>query len=211
MEKQFLSIAFGWLLGLLSSIIIEYAKSRRRKHEVVSALKVELEDLRFRLAVSSLQIAQTRGLLNQEFLVWIKPIVETYTGNEPHSSIRKAVESLATLDDQNLARLVKQVQVSDGVGLSLKTFHASFLETHLADISKMPLSTQRKIHEFRNHLNMLNQEIAKADDYQKMTFNKSFGDENIRRLHDEVNSKYVFVQERSKIAATFIGSILSEI
>ena len=61
--NQVLYILLGWVLGLFSPLIVEYFRSHVRKREFVRALKVELEELQHRLAVSSLSLLQSYGEL----------------------------------------------------------------------------------------------------------------------------------------------------
>ena len=99
----------------------------------------------------------------------------------------------------------------DGAGSSLKVYQAKFPESHLADVANMPVSVQRKVHEFRNQLDLLNQEIPKIDELMKMTFNSSISERNYQIVTDELKRKYLIVQEASKLTADKVAEILPDL
>jgi hypothetical protein len=162
---QIFYILFGWFLGLLGPTIVDYFRSVARTREICSGLRVELEDLQFRFAMSSFLLLQRRGELTTKFVAWFKSMLDKYSGNEPIEVSRKAISQLAAADEKTLEAIASQLRSKEGTGLGLKTFQAGFLESHLQDISKLKTATQRKLHEFRNHLAILNQDISKANQY----------------------------------------------
>jgi hypothetical protein len=210
--KEISYLVLGWVLGLIGPPIVDTIKSFLRKREITAALRVELEDLQYRLAISSMLLTLRYGHFDKSFLVWISPIVEKYAGNEPNVAIRDLVKRLLTIDDEaELSQAARIFHAEEGMGSSLKTFQAKFLESHLVEIAKLPVSIQRKIHEFRNQLDTLNQEIAKTEGYIKMTFDGSLSAENYRRVNEELTNKYRFAQDRCRLAADKISAILSDI
>src|SRR5208337_611557 len=92
-------ILFGWLLGLFSPLIVEFFKSRLHTREFVAALKVELENLQFRLAISSLNLLQSHVGLDRDFAIWVSKIVDRYSGDEPTDGIRKFLRKFLGADD----------------------------------------------------------------------------------------------------------------
>jgi uncharacterized protein YfkK (UPF0435 family) len=120
------------------------------------------------------------------------------------------INQLAVANEETIGALADKMRAKEGVGSSLKTFQASFLESHLAEISGYSVPLQRKIHEFRNQLAILNQDILKANDYMKMTFNPSVGDNNLGIIRSELKNTYNYIQSRTQIAADKVKSICSE-
>jgi hypothetical protein len=200
-------IFFGWFLGLASPMIVEAVKAFLGRRELVRALRVELEDLQYRLAIASFQLLQTHGHLDKNFLKWLQPIVDRYTGDEPSQSIRMAVSKLIEADEHEFNAIIVPLRGKEAVGSSLKLFQANFLEAHVGEISKLPVSVQRRIHEFRNQLHILNQDIHKSDEYLKMTF--TVQGENHRRVADNLSGIYNLVQNRCRIVADKIETVLS--
>src|SRR5262245_774118 len=100
-------ILFGWVLGLISPSIVDLIKSYFRRREIKDALRIELEDLQFRLAISSFLLLQRYGELTKDFLIWIQPILEKYSGDEPHQNARQIVRQLITADEQELTKVAE--------------------------------------------------------------------------------------------------------
>jgi len=208
--KEIALIIFGWLLGLVSPIILEGFKDRRRLKSFSSSLKVELEDLQYRMAISSFYLVQKHGRLTSEIADWLKPILDRYSGDEKSDGIRAWVEKISALEDHELSEITKQARADENKGSVLVTFQASFLESHLAEISNLPISYQRKIHEFRNQLAILNQHVLRANKYFDMTFSSSLSEENEAIVRAELGKQYIVIQEREKYITEKIQSILAE-
>jgi hypothetical protein len=201
-------LLIGWVLGLIGPLIVDAFKISRRRKEVAAALRVELEELRYRLAVSSFLLISNQGRLNKDFLTWVAPIIENYRGNEPNEAAAKFVKQLVTLEEAQIDELARQKQSNEAIASRLKTQRASFLESHLAEIAKMPISTQRKIHEFRNQLQQVNEEIPKIDSLYMLTFNSSLSERNYEIVKHEVRNRTAFVQQKYRLAADKISAIL---
>lgn len=208
--KEIALIIFGWLLGLASPIIVEKMKDRQHLKSVTAALRVELEDLQYRLAICSLSLLQRHGSVDSDFLSWVKPLIERYTGNEPTEAIRNLIAHLSAANEQERETAEAFFRAKPGMASSVKTLEASFLESHLKDVSRMPVSLQRKIHEFRNQFTILNQEIKLLEPRILMTFNSSLAEGNFNRLNTEIDNRINFIQQRSRYAAERIEIILSE-
>jgi hypothetical protein len=209
--NQFVYIAFGWLLGLVSPVIVESIKSKFRSREVIKAIRVELEDVQFRLAVTSFLLIQNYGNLNREFLLWIQRIVDKYRGNEPSDNLKNLIARFVATDDSLLSHLAAQFKAKEGVGSNLKTYRVSFLEMHLADVANLSVPAQRRIHEFRNQLDILNQEIQRAIEYMRMTFNSSLSEENHQIVKVDLEKGYLNIQSRCKAICDRIDAVLEEI
>jgi len=207
--EQILYILFGWFLGLLSPTIVDKIKSKYSKKQFFRALCAESHDLQYRVALASFLLGRWYGNLDKEYLLWIKPIIENYKGNEPNKSVAKLIDSLLNAEEKEFQELINHMRAEEGVGLSLKTFSTSFLELNIGSISKLPIDLQAKIHEFRNQLNTLNQEIIKANDYLTMTFDSSVTVENHKRIKASLISKYVDIQRMCKIVVEKLEAVLS--
>src|SRR3990170_5337161 len=74
--EKILFLFLGWLLGLLSPIVVDAIRRRREIKEVKNALLSELGDLQFRLANTVWLTSIRAGQYNRSFLDWFKPIIE---------------------------------------------------------------------------------------------------------------------------------------
>lgn len=206
--EQILYVFFGWLLGLLGPTIVDKIKSEYSRKQFFSALCAEFYDLQFRVAIVSFMLGQKYGNLDKEYLSWILPIIKNHKGNEPNESLATLIDSLLVADEKEFRAYIYHMRAKEGVGLSLKTFYASFLESNIGLISKLPIDTQTKIHEFRNQLNNLNQEIVKADNYLTMTFDSSITNDNHERISADITRKYIDIQGMCRRVAEKLDAVL---
>jgi hypothetical protein len=104
------------------------------------------------------------------------------------------VESLLSGSEDQLVAISQHMRAEEGMALSLKHFSANLIESNLAAIHSFPAEFQLRIHEFRNHLSVLNQEIDRAIESHRMTFDSSMSSENHKRLIGDLNAKYNVIQ-----------------
>jgi hypothetical protein len=71
------------------------------------------------------------------------------------------------------------------------------------------VTAQRKIFEFRNQLDILNEEIEAAMQYHQMTFDASLSELNHQRVTEELYTRYGHVQTRAKITVDKVEAILA--
>lgn len=211
MKQQMVKLAYlvlGWMLGLLSPLILDKIKARRERRELAVAIRAEAEDLQYRLACVSFLLAQHCGAVSRDYLLWLRPKLAKYKGREPVESGSKFVEALLKASEDELLAMVNSMKAEEGVGLSLKLFQASLIESSLARLPKFPADYQSRIHEFRNQLNALSQEIERALERQRMTFDSSLGEQNLQRLRTDVEAKYRFIQGMSVRVADRLQAII---
>lgn len=188
------SLLLGWLLGLLSPTIVDAIRAKYLRRDLARAIRSEAEDLQYRVAIASFHLIQKYGRLSREYLVWLKPKLLRYEGNEPVESIRKLVEQLQVASDDQLLAVAAHMRAEEGTGLSFKSYSASLIESSLGSLLHFPPEYQRRIHEFRNQLSILNQEMDHANEVLRMTYDSSISDENQIRLRDDLIFKYQTIQ-----------------
>lgn len=191
--EQALYILFGWFLGLISPVIIDEIKLKKSKKRFFKALCSEAHDLQFRVALIGFLLAQNYVKLDREYLLWIRPIFENYKGNEPHETGITFIDKLLELEEKQFQLHVDYFLQNEDIGLSLKTYSVSFLETNIGLISEFPIDLQVKIHEFRTHLSLLNQQSLNANESFKMTFDSSMTDENHTRIKSDLIKQYIVI------------------
>lgn len=201
-------LLLGWLLGLLSPRIIDAIKAKYEKRELASAIRSEAEDLQYRVAITSFLLAQRYGDVSRDYLIWLKPKLFQYKGNEPVEAVRKFVEELLKADEGHLLAVAEHLRAEEGVGLSLKRFNASLIESSLGTLRNFPVEYQRKIHEFRNQLSVLNQEVERALESQRMTFDSSISEQNHDRLTADLMEKYKIIQGMCMRVSDRIQSVI---
>lgn len=187
-----LLIVVGWLFGLLSPIITNYNSRIRNNTEILSALRVEMDELKFRLAASCYRINIHLGAVNRELLEWIEPILSNYTGINPSKLILDSIRSQLQLSDEQIANFVDTTKADSEIGLSLKKYNIPLLETNYSHVPGFSNSMQNKLIELRTNINMLNEEVDQARYYFNLTFKHELSDNN--RDIVSINLKNTYTQ-----------------
>jgi DnaJ-domain-containing protein 1 len=192
--NEVLYIVLGWLFGLLSPRIIDSIKAHYDRRNLAAAIRSEAEDLQYRAAATSFLLVQRFGEVTDEYLTWISPKLHAYAGNEPIEAVRRFVASLLEAPAEQRLALATRMRAQAGEGVSLKNFSASLIDSSLPSLAEFPVDYQKRVHEFRSQLAVLNQEIDRAKESLKMTFDSSMSNENHDRLVSDLNSKYRFIE-----------------
>lgn len=107
-------------------------------------------------------MAQKFGALDRDYLTSIKPILAGYKGGEKPESIIKFIDSMLAASDEEFEAMAAHLRAEDGVGLSLKNHTTILIDSNAVRISQLPIELQSIIYEFKNSLNIYNQEVSVA-------------------------------------------------
>jgi hypothetical protein len=118
--EKILLVFAGWILGLLSPIIVDLIKRQQERQEIQTALTTELQELQFRLLAMVYLIAHEKGVYDRKLLKWIQSTMVNYTGIHRDTTLLNEVESLLKLTHQELSTVAALARKKDDGGLSLK-------------------------------------------------------------------------------------------
>lgn len=139
-------------------------------------------------------LAQRFGDLDRDFLNQTKSILDNYDGGEKPQSIITFIESMLGLTDEELAAMAARLRAEEGVGLSLKSHTTILIDSNAVQISEFPIELQSKVYEFKNALNIYNQEVEIAKSGLYRTYDSTLTDINHQRLGDGLAAKYADLQ-----------------
>lgn len=205
---EILYLLLGWLLGLLSPRIIDAIQEQYHKKGLATAFRSEARDLQYRIACASYMLARHCGSFNRDYLAWLKSKLDQYTGNEPTELVGEFIENILTESDEKLIVLAQQSRAADGVGLSLKLYKASFIENNIATLVNFSSDFQVCIHEFLNHLSILNQQIQRAANLHQMTFDSSIKSECHPIIKSDLEKEYEIIQRMCILVCNKLQQII---
>jgi len=157
MLYQILFLVIGWLLGLLSPIIVDLFTKKRRLAEVERGLLVELGELKFSLASTTLAVAGAIGAWDREYLTWLKAAFESYRGarDEDRKPLLATVTGLLELDDQQLAAAGRSMGAP--ISPALRKHHLPYLESRLDYLAGLGPDAQRQLLEIQAQAGVINE------------------------------------------------------
>lgn len=207
--EKILFLFLGWLLGLLSPIIVDAIRRRREIKEVKNALLSELGDLQFRLANTVWLTSIRTGQYNRSFLAWFKPIIERNCHLHRLDNVIKNTESNLAMSDERLAELARQFLASESeTAMGLKTHHAPFLDSKLGQLGSFSVEFQSLLLEIHSRLAILNEEIDQYRFYFQQTFSSSISEGNHKLIKQNINGNYIAVHGQARIICDFIDRAL---
>ena len=162
-------LLIGWSLGLFSPLITERIQERRRKPELKRSLLVELYGVRYTAAqVAYLSISGTGGA-DRALINWIMPIVSDYNGPLALPTLPEDLKKLAQLSDHEIQQVGRNAE-EKFQGLKYKKFSLPFLDAQLGSLSMFSPEFQQHILEIRARVDILNEEMDRAQFYHDKSF-----------------------------------------
>lgn len=204
------SLILGWLLGLLSPLIVEHIRSKKHISALAQAIKDEAAELEFRFALTAFLILQHKGEFDAEFLKWMSLVLDRYEGNEPVEVPKRAVKSLQDANETQRTQIIQAMAAQPGVGIGLKTFSLSLMNSLIGQTHDFPLPFQRRIHELRNQVHNLNEEVLEARHSHRKTFDESISESNHKRLVEDLHAKHKFIFTMMVRAAKMARALVEE-
>lgn len=87
---------------------------------------------------------------------------------------------------------------------------SSYLDTQLHLLSAYAPATQQKLLGIRAQVEFMNEQIAEASHYPRMTFDPSLTDENRRRVEANIDSLLAVIADRAKDTADEMGALIDK-
>jgi len=201
-----LFLVLGWLLGLLSPVIFDLFTKKRRLAELQRGLLVELGEMRFSLASTTLAVAGAIGAWDREYLSWLKAALESYRGarDEDRKPLLATATGLLELDDQQLAAAGRSIGAP--VSPALRKHHLPYLESQLGQVAALGPDAQRQLLEIQAQTGVINELL---DDI-RFCLGKSFDSlpPSTRQAIDaSLQNSYRAVLHASRNAADLIGKL----
>ncbi len=210
MVRQLNEVAFlilGWLLGLLSPLLVERIHNERRRKDIQNGIMAELIDVKFRMASVVYITAMRFGQYDRELVNWLIPIVKEYQGNNPKENLLRLLEKHAALDDKNLSEVIEYGKADPGAGLSVKKYKLPYLEAKVGELSLFRQEFQRLALEILANLQLFNEEIDEARFYFKLTYDSGVSEENHARACGGSDQCYKNLGDSPKILIARITSL----
>jgi hypothetical protein len=202
--QSILFLLLGWLFGLLSPIIIDEIRRRRSLKQAKIAILSELTEVHFKLASTAYIIAKSFGKWDRKFLIWLKAIMDSYTGQYADQGINKHINELLALSDKELAKTAKLAKAHAFKALALKEFQTPVLDTQIRTLSMFSSDLQNLLIEIKAQVGLLNQHIELSHFYFQKTFDSGLSPLNYKIIDKNLKDAYIQACEKIKDIADLI-------
>lgn len=202
------SALLGWLLGMLSPVIVSRIQRKYTKKDLYLGITNELRSVRYRLVCTAHLLCSEYGNYDKDFLRWCIANIEGSEQEEGSKEVIKMLKQHLDLHDTEFVVLVEALRAKAGVGKSLKKTDIAFSEMHLTELSLFRIKFQSLLFELKAILSHYNDEVEKAEKYHLMTFDDSLSSENHQIVKTQVIDKYEIISKISIRSVDKITEIL---
>ncbi|MBI5471861.1 MAG: hypothetical protein HY961_05900 [Ignavibacteriae bacterium] len=151
-------VLLGWLLGLLSPLIVDTIRKRIEVSEICTALREELSELRYQLALLVYLIDNHFGKFDRSNLEWFKSAIQSYKGVHEVEIFRSAVEKFLKLSDEQLTTLAADGKAPPEKTLSLKKYSVPLVDAKITSLYSLDPKTLGHLLELKRSISLLNEE-----------------------------------------------------
>src|SRR5215469_15541054 len=183
-----LMLVVGWLLGLVAPLVSDrITEGRQTRKELIPGVRSDLIELQFKLGFLRYCLAIRFGTYNEEFLKWLKPIVDDYNRIYPDEKVFTEIDERLKMTDAQLTTLAQALQDdASKAGISLRKYDTAFIESQLDKLGRLDVETHRLILVIRARLGYLNEMVDEARVYFRLTF-ENISDKNHEQIVDNIN------------------------
>ncbi|MFX0090795.1 MAG: hypothetical protein ACFFBD_03445 [Candidatus Hodarchaeota archaeon] len=207
---EILYILFGWLLGLLSPLIVDLVKKHYKKNEIRAGIIAELDEIRARLIGAAFLLTPRYGTYDRDFINWMLPIIRDYSGTYFSQEVIERFEAISRYDDNQFqAWALTQRREAETRGMNLKTYSSPYIDSTIHSLSSFNAEFQKRLMEIKSQIKILNEEVETSTYYFRMTFDGSLTDENQRIIRENLSSNYTNICGTYRRLADKIGDFIS--
>ncbi len=211
---NFVYLMAGWILGLFSPIIIDHIKKKRELDEIKQGLKVELDEIRYRLVGTVYLLASVYGPYDKELIEWLYSELKQYSGTYTKDNQLKVLKSFLELDNQQLANIQQHKRIEKRESkrdYQLKIYSLPFFDSKISSIPLLDIKLQNSIIQIRSQINLLNQEIEQSQFYFKLTFDSNLEDKNFEIITNNMEEIYRNICSKSRRITNSISDLIPQI
>lgn len=202
------AILLGWLLGLLSPIIVDRIRTRYREKEVKEGIFTELRDLRLRMAAAAYRFESRFGSFDRKLLNWVISIFEKYKGIPEADRLLESMKKYSVLDDKTLQEIGEHQKAKPGDALGVKKYRIPYLDSNIGELGIFDEPSRAALLDIRAQLDLFNEDIDEARLYHKMTFDLSDSETNHAIACQSLENCYRNLAQKARHIVDRIGKVL---
>jgi hypothetical protein len=186
------SIMLGWLLGMLSPVIVSRITRHYKKNDLHEGILAEVNNVKTRVVFTAHLLCQAYGEYDRDFVRWCLENVDSKNGK--YTTVIDDYKIQLDYTDEQFIAYRESKKLANSVGQSIKKFYLSFTDLHLTDISLFTNEFQLALFELRSRIELLNSEIDLSEKYFFMTFSSDLTEINHALIQRDLIAKYIIIQ-----------------
>ncbi len=158
------------------------------------------------MALFSYRLRHSTGLLTDEFLGWLEPRLQRYTGPQPKEGVLELIPILRQIPEGERYCFMHPTG-RDGKAVGLLEYSLPLLTAHIGEISISPMSFQYAVLQIEDQLAMFNQRVVFLQRQFERSFDASLSSESYQSLESNLSQGYRDLAESSKAISEMISKI----
>ena len=210
--KEYIPIAFGWSLGIASSLLIYWFGRFRKRRDFKNGLKTELIENLPRMTSSVLSLRTKLGTINHEHLNWIRNSLIKYYSPEKIVELFPTINELLRQTPDALEKASDGLKfLSEGKGKELRKFNLVFLENHLDKILLLYIDSQKLIYNIQFRIDVVNQAVDRYFFYFDKTLDPEIFKVNQNSLNENMNASYEMISKTLFLVTNDVITLLEKL
>ena len=191
-----LYVALGWVLGIMSTVVVDLIRREHRRRDLMRSIVSELVDLQYMMAVVAYLMRRKDATIDDKFLDWLNPILARYDGPWKLEKLKEALAKSRELPEEQ-RRQIHLHMIAEERGSALKQYSLPFLESVSNELPLCSLDFQRRVLHVKGSLDLFNQHVS----FLQAQFMKTFAvaDKNHEAVRTNLSDGY------SQLAGTAVG------
>lgn len=200
-EDSTVKIAFlflGWLLGMLSPIIVNAITRRRENALGRTAILAELKEFACTLSIATYGARMSLGTVDRKFLEWFKTFLEQQAVTPNTQKFIPSLRTQLSWTDEEIKNAALHMADKNGKGTLLQRYSVPLLDARVSAIWTFETSFQRQLLEIRRNIAILDDVVDRSRKYFDLTFTK-LEEANHKLVTENFNQACELYAERAEI------------
>lgn len=201
-----LFLFLGWLLGMLSPVIVSAITRERENALGRAAILTELNELAGTLAIAVYGVRSSLGTVDRPFLEWLCAFLDTHPIPAMLQGFKSSVRVYLSWSDEEIARGAKYMASWPGTSAMLQRYPVPLLDARVSALWTFDSDFQRRLLEIRRNIALLDDIVDRSRKYFDLTFTKLEGD-NQELVKGNLNQCYELYATRAKMVVEQIAEL----
>lgn len=207
-----LMLILGWLLGLLSPLIINYIQDKQKAIKIKKSLLSEMEECQIIMANVAYLIESKYVAINHKLFDDLINIYENYNGINDYNDKLLRLKKLKTTPKEELETMT-EIQLYENMDkfLSFKKYDLPYLRSKINDISLLDENVQSNLLQLNFKLNLFNSEVEESKFHYQLTFSSEVSEENQEINKQILKDKQLVILDQIKQIINLIKKLKEDI
>lgn len=191
-----LFLFLGWLLGMLSPVIVSAVARRRENALGRAAILTELNELAATLAIAVYGTRSSLGAVDRQFLEWLKTFLESHPIPANLQSFKSRLPVHLSWSDEDIAKGAQYMANAPGTSAMLQHYPVPLLDARVSALWTFDTAFQRDLLAIRRNVGLLDDIVDRSRKYFDLTFTNLDGD-NPQLVRANLNQCYELYADRA--------------